>query len=163
MKTVRRLTTMLGLTLVLIALGAISARGQFLDSTQFVGTFTLPISAQWGTTTLPAGNYTLRYGTIHAAGGFVEVRGTEKGSRHVVIRVEGVGQSSATKTALVCIRDGAALFIRSLEMPGIGETATFALPQGARLAAHLRNGGTNTQLVEAPILMQRVPVRLVGK
>jgi len=163
MKTVRRLTTMLGLTLVLIALGAISARGQFLDSTQFVGTFTLPISAQWGTTTLPAGNYTLRYGTIHAAGGFVEVRGTEKGSRHVVIRVEGVGQSSATKTALVCIRDGAALFIRSLEMPGIGETATFALPQGARLAAHLRNGGTNTQLVEAPILIQRVPVTLVGK
>src|SRR5574338_341414 len=111
MKTIRRLTTMIGLTLVLIALGAISARGQFLDSTQFVGTFTLPISAHWGTTTLPAGDYTLRYGTLHATGGFVEVRGTEKGSRHVVISVEGAGHSSATKTALVCLRDGAALFM----------------------------------------------------
>lgn len=163
MKTVRSLTTMLGLTLVFIALGAISARGQFLDSTQFVGTFTLPISARWGTTTLPAGDYTLRYGTLHATGGFVEVRGTEKGSQHVVIRVEGVGQSSATKTALVCIRDGAALFIRSLEMPGIGETVTFALPHGARLAAHQHNGGTNAQLVEAPVLIQRVPVTLSAK
>lgn len=163
MKTIRKLTTMLGLTLVLFALGAIEARGQILNSTQFVGTFTLPISAQWGTTTLPAGNYTLRYGTLYAAGGFVEVRDTEKGSRHIVIRVEGIGQSSATKNALVCIRDGGALFIRSLEMPGIGETANFALPHGARLAAHQRNGGTNTQLVEAPILIQRVPVTLNAK
>lgn len=154
---------MLGLTLVFVALGAIGARGQVLDSTQFVGTFTLPISTQWGTITLPAGNYTLRYGNLYAAGSFVEVLGTDKGSRRVVIRVDGTGQSSATKNALVCIRDGEALIVRTFEMPAIGKSANFALPPSAKLLARSGKRGGYTQLAKAPILIQRIPVKTNAK
>ena len=160
MKTIRRLTTVLGLSLALVALGAVGARGQTLDTTQLVGTFTLPISAQWGTATLPAGDYTLRYGTIYAAGGFVEVRGLAKGGPHDVIRVDGIGQSSASTSALVCIRDGATLIVRAIEMPSIGEAGSFALPRGAKLVGNQRNHNGHTQLAEAPMLIQRVPVTL---
>lgn len=63
MKAIRNLMTLAGFSLVLFALGAPGARGQIANPAQFAGTFTLPIDAQWGAVTLPAGNYTLRYGT----------------------------------------------------------------------------------------------------
>lgn len=158
MKTIRNLTTTFGLSLVLVALGTIGARGQVLNSTQFVGTFTLPIPAKWGTTTLPAGNYTLHYGTINAAGGFVEVRGLAKGSPQSVIRVDGISPSSATKNALVCIRDRDTLIVGNFEMPAIGKSADFALPPGAKLLARSGKRGGNTQLAHARMLFQQIPV-----
>jgi hypothetical protein len=163
MKTIQRLTTVLGLSLVLVALGATGARGQVLDSTQLVGTFTLPISAQWGSTTLPAGDYTLRYGTIYAAGGFVEVRGLAKGSPHGVIRVDGTSQSSAAKSELICVREGATLIIRALDMPLIGKVAEFSMPRGTQLTAHNGQHNRYTQLAEAPMLIQRIRVTLNAK
>jgi hypothetical protein len=163
MKTIRSLTTILGLSLALFALGAIGARGQALDFAQFVGKFTLPIAAQWAGISLPAGDYTLRYATLKGGPAFVEVQGTAKVSPHVVIHVSGSDQTSARKNALVCIRTGDSLIIRAVEMPAIGEAVTFALPRGAKLTAHHGGNSTNTQLAEARMLIQRVAITLNGK
>jgi hypothetical protein len=162
MKTIRSLTTNLGLSLVLFALGTTGAKAQMLSATDFAGTFSLSNNAQWGNVALPAGNYTLRYGSLSGAY-FVEVRGTEKGSPHVVIHVAGSNQTSARKNALVCSRDGATLIVRALEMPAIGESATFALPRGMQLTAQQRNGSKNIQLAQGPMLIQRISVSLATK
>ena len=62
MKTIRSLMTLAGLFLVLFALSATGAKAQNLSSASFSGNFTLPVAAQWGEMTLPAGNYTLGVG-----------------------------------------------------------------------------------------------------
>ena len=48
MKTIRSLTTNLGLSLVLFALGATGAKAQMLSATDFAGTFSLSNNAQLG-------------------------------------------------------------------------------------------------------------------
>jgi hypothetical protein len=159
MKTIRSLMTLFGLSVMLFALGATGANAQALANPDFAGTFTLSNNAQWGNVALPAGNYTLRYGSLYGSN-FVEVRGTEKGSPHGVIRVEGSGQSSATKSALVCVREGSTLVVRALDMPVLGKSVNFTMPHGTQPMA--RNGKRNsyTQLAEAPMLIQRIPVTL---
>jgi hypothetical protein len=163
MKTIRSLTTNLGLSLALFALAAIGAKAETLDSIQFVGTFTLPFAAQWGKTTLPAGDYDLRYGTLNNGVGFAEVHGAAKGSPHIVIPAKPANQKAAGKNAIVCIRYGGVVIVRSLEMSAIGETVNFMLPPGPKLTAHRRNGRAGTQIAEAPMLIQRIPVTLNGK
>jgi hypothetical protein len=162
MKTIRRMTTLVGLFVGLLVLSTVGAKGQILDTPHFTGTFTLPFDARWGKMTLPAGGYTLRYGLYYGLS-LVEVRSAEKGGLHGVIRVEGNGQSSARKSALVCIREGNGLVIRALEMPQISTAANFALPRGAQLTAHRHNGSKNIQLAQGPTLIQRIPVSLTTK
>jgi hypothetical protein len=164
MKTIRSLMTLAGLTLALFALGATGARAQSLSATNFSGTFTLPFEAHWGAMTLPKGDYSLYYGQPFKGGTYaVEVRGTAKGSPHAFIFGQASDQASVKKTAIVCVRDGNTLVVRALEMPKLGKSVTFVMPYGGQLTAHQRNGSTNTQLAEAPMLIQRVPITLNGK
>lgn len=163
MKTIRNRMTLVGLFLGFLALSTVGAKGQVLDTPSFTGTFTLPFEAQWGKMTLPAGDYTLRYGWLSAGDALVEVRSAENGGLRGVIRVAGNGHSSARKSALVCIREGNALIVRALEMPNIGTAVEFGRPRGTQLTAHRRNRSTNIQVAEAPMLIQRVPVALNAK
>jgi hypothetical protein len=162
MKTIRSLMTLAGLSVMLFALGATGAKAQALRSADFAGTFTLSNNAQWGAMALPAGNYTLRYGSLYGSH-YVEVWGTEKGSPHGVIQVAGNNDTSATKSALVCVREGATLVVRALDMPVLGQSINFGMPRGAQLAAHNGKHNGYTQLAEAPMLVQRVPVTLNAK
>lgn len=165
MKTIRSLTILAGLSLVLLALGVTGARaqdGQSLSITNFNGTFTLPLDAQWGKTSLPAGNYTLRYGTLNGSH-MVEVRGTAKGNPHGLILVQQPESTSVKNNAIVCVREGSALVVRALEMPSIGRSANFAMPRGTQLTAHNRNHKGYTQVAEAPVLIERIPVTLNAK
>ena len=155
--------TLAGLSLVLFTMGATGARGQVIYSTHFTGTFTLPFEAQWGAMTLPSGDYTLQYGTQDNGHGLVVVRGTAKGSPYGMILAGPVGDVSATRNAIVCVRKGNALLVRALEMPAIGESVAFRMPRGVRLMANRRNGRTNTRPAEASTLIQLVPVRLNEK
>lgn len=157
MKTIRSLMTLAGLFVMLFALGAAGAKAQALERTDFAGTFTLSNNAQWGNMNLRAGNYTLRYGSRYGSD-FVEVKGTAKGSPRGVIHVQMTDPSSTKKSALVCIREGNTLIVRTLEMAGLGESANFAMPRGAKLAANNRKHIGFTQLAEAPMLIQRLPV-----
>ena len=167
MKSIRSLMTLAGFSLALFALGAIGTRAQSapsLSTTNFAGSMTLPADAQWGRLTLPAGDYNLFYGTLNNQGPFVvEVVGKAKGAPHSLIIPLGNDPTSVSKSSLICVRAGGALIVRTLEMARIGKSASFAMPRGAQLVA--RNGKHNgyTQLAEAPMLIQRIPVTLNTK
>lgn len=163
MKTMRNLTTLAGIFVVFLTLTAAGARGQVIDVTHFTGTFTLPYAAQWGTTVLPAGEYTLKYGFLDGGVTMVEVIGKEKGNLHKMIPTGPADRTSAKKNSLLCIRAGDALIVRALEMPVIGESVRFAMPHGTQLMAQERSGSKNIQLAEGAMFVQRVPVSLVTK
>jgi hypothetical protein len=163
MKTIRNLMILVGLFVGFLALGTAGAKGQVLDTPSFAGTFTLPFEAQWGKMTLPAGDYTLKFGLLSTGHALVEVKGRAEGSLHGVVEAGPYGQTSATKNAIVCIREGNALIVRTLEMPAIGESVAFMLPRGTKLTAQKGKHNGYTQLAEAPMLIQRVPVRLNEK
>lgn len=163
MKTNRSLMTLAGLTVMLFALGAVGAKGQGIYITEFAGKFTLPTAAQWGKMTLPVGEYTMRYGIDESGHGLVLVRGAAEGTPQGMILAGPAGDTSATKSALVCVREGEDLIVRALEMPQIGKAAGFVLPRRARLVAHNGKHGGYTHLAEAPMLIQRIPLTLKAK
>ena len=164
MKTIRNMAIVMGFSLALFALAATGANAQVLSKANFSGTFTLPVQAQWGTVTLPAGDYTLHYGHLAMGGPYaVEIVGEGKRGPHSVILSAGKNSVSATKNAITCVRQGGALIVRALEMPEVGESVSFALPRGAQLVSHKQIHNGYTQLAEAPMLIQRVPVKANGK
>ena len=163
MKTIRSFVTIAGLSLAVLLLDAAGAKAQTLRGPDFAGTFSLPFEAQWGKTTLPAGDYALRYSWLSAGYAIVEVRGKEEGSPHAFILPVGKYSVSTTKSALVCVRQGNAGIIRALEMPQIGEAVNFSMPPGTQLTAQQRNGSKNIQLAEGPMLIQRISVSLATK
>ena len=165
MKSIRNLMTLAGLSVVLLALGTTGVKAQVvqgLSTINFTGTFTLPNYAQWGTMALPAGDYTFNYGNRYGFY-FVEVRGTAKGSPHGVILVAGKSDTSAAKNQLICVREGNGLVVRALDMPQIGTAANFALPRGTKLTAQKGNHNGYTQLAEASMRIERIPVTMNAK
>lgn len=165
MRSTRNFLTLAGLSLVLLFLGATGARGQVLNPPHFVGSFTLPFNAQWGTMNLPAGDYTLRYGTLLAGATLVEIAGKAKSSPHGVVLTVGRDKTSstATKSALICIRNGNGGIVSELQMAEIGESVTFHTPHGAKvrskvIAEHQNNSG-NTWLVQVAIPVEFTPAK----
>lgn len=138
----------------------LGGKAQVHFSTHFKGAFTLPFEAQWGSLTLPAGDYTLQYGIQLDGAGLVVVRGTAKGSPYGMILAGSVGDTSATRNEIVCIREGKALIVRGLEIPAIGESVRFGPPPGTRVVANRRNHNGYNQIAEAPALIQRIPIVL---
>lgn len=164
MKTIRSLMTLAGLFLVLFALSATGAKAQNLSSASFSGNFTLPVAAQWGEMTLPAGNYTLSYGQPFLGGVYaVVVAGKADRKIRGMVFVRSYNDPSTKKDALVCVRDGDSLVVRALEIHQLNTAAQFALPHGAKLVARNRNHKGYTQLAEAPMLIERIPVTLNAK
>ena len=163
MKTIRASVTLVGLSLILFALATVGAKGQVLYSTHFAGSFTLPFEAQWGKMTLPAGEYTLDYGSLNNGYRLVVVGSAAKGGPVGMIQAGPGNETSAAKNAIVCIREGDTLVVRALEMAAIGESVRFGLPRGAKLVAHNGKRRGYTQLAEAPMLIQRIPVTLKAK
>lgn len=157
MKTIRSLAIVVGLFGAILALGATGAKAQVLRSPDFTGKFTLPYAAQWENMTLPAGEYTLKYGFLDGGADAVEIAGKAKGSPHGTIMAVPNGQSSAVKNSLVCIRDGNHLIVRTLELTAINESLKFGMPHGLRLVSERRQHNERT-LAEAPMLIQRLAV-----
>ena len=164
MKTIRSLMTLAGLILAVFALSATGAKARVISAASFSGTFTLPVAAQWGRMTLPAGTYKLYYGSLNDQGEtVVEVVGKAKGSPHGVILPHSQDSAFVGNSSLVCIREGNALIVRALEMPSIGTAANFHMPHGTQLEATNRRDKGYTQLAEAPMLIERVPVTFNAK
>lgn len=164
MKTIRNFMILVGTSLAVLVLAATGAKGQTLDTTYLTGTFTLPFEAQWGHMTLPAGEYTMKYGRLFEGGiAVVGVVGKAEGSPHGWVVPESTNHALATKNALVCIRQGNRGIVRGLELAEIGESVSFALPRGAELMAKQRNHNGYTQIAAAPMLIQRVPIIPSGK
>jgi hypothetical protein len=161
MKTIRNLTILVGLSVMVLVLGAAAVRGQVITMPRFAGSFTLPLDTAWGQMTLPAGEYRVYYGySNHGGATLVNIVGKAKGSAHGTL-IAGLMKDVSTKNdSLVCVRDGNTLVVRSLEMPEIGEAAEFSAPKGAkRLANNWKHKGY-TELAEGPMLVQRIPVTL---
>lgn len=152
-----------GLSLALFALAVTAARAQVLDSPRFTGTVTLPFDVQWETLTLPAGEYTLKYGSISSGTALVVVTGKAEGSPRGLIVIRRHNQTSVTKNALVCIREGNSGYVRELHMGDIGETAGFRLPHGvevqSKMIAKHQNKGGRAQLAQVPIRVERASVK----
>lgn len=159
MKTIRNLMTLAGLALVVFALSATGANAQTFTTTSFSGTFTLPVAAQWGKMTLPAGEYSLSYGQPFKGGTYaVEVISKADGTSRGMVLVRASDDVSTKGDALVCVRQGDALIVRTLEMPEIHTAAKFALPHGVKLAARNRNHKSYTQLAEGPRLIEQIAI-----
>jgi hypothetical protein len=155
-------------SLALFALAATEARAQVFDSTRFAGTFTLPFDAQWGAMALPAGDYSLSYGKPFSGGIYVlVVVGKAEGSPRGMIFIRGHGRTSATKNALVSIREGSKAYFRELRLGAIGESVDFTLPHGVRVRAWVvagkRNPNTNTQLTEVGMPVEGVQAKCQGR
>jgi hypothetical protein len=167
MKSIRNLVAMVGLAVMLFALGVTGAKAQqsrSLSVTDFGGTFTLPKDAVWGKMTLPAGDYNFYYGSISGGGvNAVEIVGKAEGSPHGFILAQMPNSTSATNDRIVCVREGDTLVVRTLELPAIGESLNFPLPHGTRLTARNAKHNGYTQLAEAPMLIERIPVTLNAK
>lgn len=166
MKKIQRLATLAGLSLALLALGAVGAKAQLtagLSRPIAWGSFTLPFEAQFGSMTLPAGDYTLEYGALTPGNYLVEVVGKAEGSPRGFVLVQQHDTTAATQSSLICVREGRTGIVKSLEMSWIGESVTFSTPHGGKIMAEKRNGSTNTQLAEAGSFIQRIPVNLNGK
>ena len=163
MKTIRNFATLFGLSLMLAAFGAAGARAQGFTMTGVGGSFNLPLQAQWGSMTLPAGTYTLQYGYAASGRPVVQVQGTAKGSPHGIIIARAHDKATGTKNAIICVREGDTLAVQGLEMAVAGESASFSLPRGAQLTARQRNSQGTVQVAEAPMLIQRVPISLDAK
>ena len=144
---------------MLLAVGATGAKAQTLSTTSFGGTFTLSHAAQLGNVGLPAGEYSLYFGSPTNSGkSAVEVVGEAKGSPHAWIYIQSQNRSSAAKSALVCVREGDNLVVRSLEMADLGESVTFAMPHGTKLMAYRQSGSGNVQMAAAPTRIERIAV-----
>ena len=164
MKTFRNITVLVGLSAVLFALVATGARAQTLALTSFSGTFTLPLDAQWGAMTLPAGDYSLSYGQpfkggIHA----VTVAGEAVGSPHGMILMKARSQTSASKNKLLCVREGNKLYVRTLELASIGESVHFKIPQvvevRSKVIAKNHSPSGKTRFREVAILVHGAPAK----
>ena len=163
MKKIRSFVTMFGLSLALLTLGVAGARAQDLARTEFHGSFNLPVVTQWGSMTLPAGNYNVYYGPIHyGQDSVVEIVSEAKGGPHGFIPTKELGRTSATNNSLVCMRDGTSLVVEKLDLPTLGKSVSFAMPRGRDLLAQRQARGKYTVAKEqAPI--QRISVNLNEK
>lgn len=154
MKTLRNITVLVGFSLVLFALGVAGAKAQGLHTPDFGGTFTLPFAAQWGGMTLPAGEYTLRYGQINAGGSYaVQIAGKEKGSPHGLVLAAGRDEAAAEADALVCVRNGNGGIVRELQLASIGQKVSFAMPHGARVRSKVIAAQTTVPIERAPVTL----------
>jgi hypothetical protein len=102
---------------------------------------------------LPAGDYSLSYGKPFSGGIYVlVVVGKAEGCPRGMIFIRGHSQTSATKNALVYIREGNKAYVRELRLGAIGESVDFTLPRGVRARAWVvagkRNPNAKTQLTE---------------
>lgn len=164
MKTIRRLTTLTGISLMLLGLLATGARAQDFSTTVLSGSFTLPFNARWGAMTLPAGDYALYYGRMSSEGAYmVEVVGKEEGSPHGFVLVRTQNPSAATISEIICVREGSTGVVQSLQIPEIGEILYFAMPRSGKVHAGGLYGSRNTLLAEAPMTFKRIPVALSAK
>ena len=164
MRTIRNMTIVMGFSLALFALAATGARAQVLSMPNFSGTFTLPVQVQWGTMTLPAGDYSLSYGTLKDSGAYlVEFTGKAAGSPRGMVLAAARSKVSEAKNALLCIREGNILYVRALELPAIGQSVRFRLPHGvevqSKMIAKHQNRGGSAQLAQVSIRIERASVK----
>lgn len=159
MKTIRNFMILAGLSVAIVAIGAIGAKAEWIPLPEFTGSFTLPVQARWGSVTLPAGDYSFYYGASFKGGPYaVEVVSKADGSVRGMFLVRARKETSASKNALVCTREGNVDIVRALDLPALGESINFSLPPNTELMANRQGHNATNQTAELEGLTQRIPV-----
>ena len=160
MKTTKKLIIWAGLSLALVAMGATATKAQLIPLPEFTGSFTLPVRAQWGEASLPAGHYSLYYGAPFEGGSHaVEVLNSADGSARMIL-VRDRSDTSVAKTELICIREGNVDIVRALNVPALGESINFSLPPNMKLMANNQKHRANRKVAELRGLTQYVQVTI---
>lgn len=159
MKATKASLTGVGIVLALFAAGATGVGAQALQLTIFSGSIQLPVDAEWQGKTLPAGEYALHYGTRMGGTHYVEIEGKTEGTPHLFVTPRAYSPSSSVQNELVCARDGNRLVVLELQMAGLGESLSFAMPGGAQQVAQQGFAGVQRRVAAAAAAqIQRVPV-----
>jgi hypothetical protein len=155
MKKLGSLMISFAVLVTLFALVETGAKAQSIDSTQFVGKFTLPFEARWGGMILPAGNYNLKFGYTMGGLRVVEVAGEDAGILHGWVFAKGRVNTKGEGSFLVCVLNGNTGYVRSLQLAEFGESINFARPHGvsvdAWIVAGKKSHNAKTQLAETRI------------
>jgi hypothetical protein len=152
MKPIRNLMILGGLCLMLFAMGVTGASAQAISTPSFSGTFTLPEETHWGKMILPAGDYSLSYGTRSSSTYLVTVDGKAAGSPRGMLFAWPRNEAKTAENVLNCIREDDILYVRSLEMAELGQSISFPRPHGVSVSAWIEAGNKShnvkTQLTE---------------
>lgn len=160
MTKIRNFMLLGGLSLALVAMGATAMNAQLIPLPEFTGSFTLPVRAQWGETSLPAGHYSLFYGAPFGGGGHaVEVLNRADGSSRMILARDRT-DASAAKAELVCVHEGNVDVVRALNLPALGESIHFSLPRHTKLMANNLKHNSNTSVAALNGPTQYVPVTI---
>ena len=116
------------------------------------GTFTLPFEARWGQAVLPPGNYSF---TLDSTGPdrLVTIIQGESGRNVGTVQAQGAtDQQTLDRSDLVLVRGGENYTIGAVRLASQGLTINYPLPKTER-----------QMIVQAPQLLQRIPVMESGK
>jgi len=140
-----RLVGSMGLAVVCACLWAGVANAQDV----LRGKFTLPFDAQWGTATLPAGDYEF---TIRSVASPIVV--VNQGTRHMAfVLTQGANKDESNKASeLYVTRSGGRAAIRMLHSAELGTDFFYNRPKAY-----------GRELAGAPELIERIPVLTNGK
>lgn len=162
MKTIRRSMILVGFSVALFGLAATVASAQALSTTSFAGKFTLPVETHWGAMTLPAGDYSLRYGTTFSSTYLVTVADEAEGRILGMILPGSRNDVKVAENVLDCVREGDTLFVRALELPAIGESIHFKIPHVVAVRSRVIAGHQNekgfTRVASVAVRIEPVPV-----
>lgn len=147
---VRSHTTLVGVFPVISRAGAAAPSALGLRMTEFVGKFNLPFDAAWGEMVLAQGEYALYYGALAEGLHCVEILGADRGVPRGIFLVREQNSASVVQNALVCTCRGSRHVIRTLELPAIGKSVSFASPAAGKVSKNWP-GGTKEHLAGPPV------------
>jgi hypothetical protein len=125
MTAIRRFSFMQALAMMIVALGLSTAPAAAQSVT---GTFKLPMAAKWGTSFLPAGEYSYS-AEISNGMPIVTVRSVDTKWAQMFLAQSVSAEDDSKPATLELTRQGDTLYVSSISARGMGLVFNYALPK----------------------------------
>ena len=125
MTAIRRFSFMQALAMMIVALGLSTAPAAAQSVT---GTFKLPMAAKWGTSFLPAGEYSYS-AEISNGMPIVTVRSVDTKWAQMFLAQSVSAEDDSKPATLELTRQGNTLYVSSISARGMGLVFNYALPK----------------------------------
>jgi hypothetical protein len=125
MTAIRRFSFMQALAMMIVALGLSTAPAAAQSVT---GTFKLPMAAKWGTSFLPAGEYSYS-AEISNGMPLVTVRSVDTKWAQMFLAQSVSAEDDSKPATLELTRQGDTLYVSSISARGMGLVFNYALPK----------------------------------
>jgi hypothetical protein len=125
MTVIRRFSFMQALAMMIVALGLSTAPAAAQSVT---GTFKLPMAAKWGTSFLPAGEYSYS-AEISNGMPIVTVRSVDTKWAQMFLAQSVSAEDDSKPATLELTRQGNTLYVSSISARGMGLVFNYALPK----------------------------------